>query len=219
MWFYVAMNWHLLCWSLYLVLCTLATLIFSLQFLHMNVAIKENFPKPPYLIFDFLIGHDFFPFFKCNLRNFWIDWMIFFKWHSWILLNNYSFYWSIFFMKIYHFVWEFFLFSYNMFPLQRTGKILSYIKHVELLIRQRLWFNSLDFKQLISKKFAILIYVAMYWYLLCWCLYLVLWTLATLIFSLQFLHMNIVIKENFPKRPHLIVRYSIFWLILISFHF
>ena len=124
LWFYVAMYCHLLCWSLYLVLWTLATLIFSLQFLHMNVAIKDNFPKPPYLIFYFSIGHDFFPFFKCHLRNFWIDWMIFFKCHSWILLNNYSSYWSIFFMKIYHFVWEFFLFSYNMSPLQRTGKIL-----------------------------------------------------------------------------------------------
>ena len=120
------MNWHLLCWNLYLVLCTLATLIFSLQFIHMNVAIKENFPKPPYLIFDFLIDHNFFSFFKYHLRNFWIDWMIFFKCHSWILLNNYnySFYWSIFLWKYIILYENFFLFSYNMSPLQRTGKIL-----------------------------------------------------------------------------------------------
>ena len=62
-------------------------------------------------------------------------------------------------------------------------------------------------------------YVAMYWHLLCWNLYLVLWIFATLIFSLQFFHMNVVIKENFPKPPYLIVRYSIFWLVLISLYF
>ena len=54
---------------------------FLLTIFYMNVAIKENFPKLPYLIFDFLIDHNFFPFFKYHLRL-WMDWMIFFKCHS-----------------------------------------------------------------------------------------------------------------------------------------
>ena len=125
LWFYVAMYWHLLCWSLCLVLWTLATLIFSLQFLHMNVAIKENFPKTPY----FLIGPDFFPFFKCHLRNFWIDWMTIFKCHSWILLNNYFFHWSIFLWK-YIILYENFFYSLIICPVATHMQILVYYIYI-----------------------------------------------------------------------------------------
>ena len=83
---------------------------------------KRNFPKLPYLIVRYsifwLVLISFY-FFKCHLRNFWIDWMTFY----WIIIL----FIGLFFYENISFCMIIFLFFYNMFPLQRTGKILVYI--------------------------------------------------------------------------------------------
>ena len=85
LWFYVAMYWYLLCLSLYLVLWTLATLIFSLQFFHMNVVIKENFPKLPYFLI-WLSDTRFF-YWSWFLSIFYMSFKEFLDWLNDIFLN------------------------------------------------------------------------------------------------------------------------------------
>ena len=74
--------------------------------------------------------------------------------------------------------------------------LFSYIKHVDVLIHQRLWFNSLDFKRLRSKNSVIVILCGnVLTFIMLKSVFSYVNT-RYIIFSLQFLHMIVAIKER-----------------------